>query len=64
MSDTPETEDPFADRRQQLSIIATVLLAARVIALRGQPANHGDVVEAVSNADALIKEVERRCGGG
>jgi hypothetical protein len=62
MGDTNESENPFADRTVLLGVVSTVLLAAKIISVRGQPINNGDINEAVSNAATLLGEVERRGG--
>jgi hypothetical protein len=48
------------DRAGLLALISTALLAARMVSLRGQPLNDGDIFESVETADRLLGEVERR----
>lgn len=50
------------DRVDMLAFLSTVLLAARIIAVRGQPVVKGEIIQSVEDAQTLMTEVERRCG--
>jgi hypothetical protein len=50
------------DREMMLAIMATILLGARIVAVRGQPIVKGEMSTCVEEAQLLLAEVERRCG--
>jgi hypothetical protein len=52
----PKPEDPVG----MLLFVSATLLAAKIIAVRGQPMNKGDVAECVDAADLLLGEVVKR----
>ena len=50
------------DRDLILAFMSTVLLAARIIAVRGQPIPKAELATCVEEAEVLLSEVERRGG--
>ena len=55
------TPEPI-DRAGLLSFIATTLVAATIVAVRGQPVVKGEIITCIDNAEVILAEVERRCG--
>jgi len=49
------------DRAGLLSFIATTLVAASIVAVRGQPIVKGEIITCIDNAEIILAEVERRC---
>lgn len=50
------------DRDLILAFMSTVLLSARIIAVRGQPIPKAELLSCVQDAEVLLAEVERRGG--
>jgi len=54
-------ENPL-DHELMLAFMSTVLLAARIVAVRGQPIPKAELLSCVQDAEVLLAEVERRGG--
>lgn len=53
--------DP-ADRILITSVIATGLLMAKIVGVRGQPMPKGDIIQCIDDAETLMTEIEARYG--
>lgn len=53
---------PGYDRLGTIAFMATALMVAKIIAVRGQPIVNAEMIHCVDDAEAMLTELERRCG--
>lgn len=49
------------EKSSTLLMVATVLLAARIASLRGQPLINDDIDNAINDAERMLAQVNKRC---